>query len=164
MLDRAMTWKAQFGVRGWQSDEPATVVRERQPMRPGRTNMAKLTVQGTHHWKPLPLNTTKTPVVFSLSVTDDAGNAVEGLKETHIKVVVIQHQPIQGEEVLAVKVTLFAEVPNGAGFYNVFVKPDVDKFWGAGHYDVGVTVARKKLVRRRVVTNSGQTVVTFDVT
>jgi hypothetical protein len=59
--------------------------------------MAKLTVQATYQWRALQLQSTQTPVFISISVTDDAGNPVEGLSETNVKVRAV-FGPIPGGE------------------------------------------------------------------
>jgi hypothetical protein len=129
--------------------------------------MAKLTVQATYQWRAFQLESKKTPVVVSISVTDDAGNPVEGLSENQVKVQILFGPIIGGEWGESWGPVELAQVGDALnGFYNVGVKPGLALAWGAGHYVVGLIVEKKTLrggIGAPVVTDRGQTVAAFDV-
>jgi hypothetical protein len=131
--------------------------------------MPRLTIEGMHDSQKI-VEGTHTPALLCVTVTDDDGKPVDGLKAANFKLIVIRAPTIGGEWGDSHgPIEIASANPFQSGYYVVGVKSGLALAWGAGHYVVGLTVERKYLVGGgggvvgRPATDNGQTIVSFDV-
>ena len=136
--------------------------------------MAKLTVQAAPLRRPLSLNSIRTPLVVYLSVTDEAGRPVEGLKDSEFRITSLEGPVVGGEGGnLAVPPEVEDTSHQTGGFYRVQIQAGQGQPWEAGHYVLGLAVEDKKTgaslttpatPRPRVDTDNGQTLLAWEIT
>ena len=137
--------------------------------------MAKLTVQAAPFSQPISLKWAPTPLTVSLSVSDDAGNPVDGLKDSEFSITRLQ-MPMVGQG-LQMDAVIADTVHLTGGFYSVQMAPFApNPVWEPGRYVVGLTVKDKKVdssPRRpgsppiqapEFTTDNGQALVAWDIT
>lgn len=109
--------------------------------------MSKLTVQATRGLQAIVKESTKTPVVFSVSVKTYRGaTPITGLGPHRFDATVIEAPIIGGKYGNSsgpIEIASVTEVPSKPGIYTVGIKPGLDLAWGAGNYVVDLLVERK---------------------
>ncbi len=110
--------------------------------------MAKLFVQATRGLQATVKESTKTPVVLSVSVKARGGKPITGLGPHRFDVTVLAAPIIGGKwgpSAGPIEIASVAEVTSKPGFYRVGIKPGQDLAWGGGDYVVDLRVERKRL-------------------
>ena len=133
--------------------------------------MSKLAVQATRGLQASVKESTKTPVLFSISVrTFRAAAPISGLGPHRADVTVIEAPIIGGKwgpSAGPIEIASFSEVTSKPGIYKVGIKPGLDLAWGAGDYVVDFLVDRKRFEQHGGVavsiTDTGQARAEFTI-